>query len=84
MITHANILAVSRRLACACKAALVVVYTDAARGKCYLIPVLPVDFFVRRSNLESKPDGQLLRPFRNNAIGGSMTENPPQFDKMTE
>lgn len=46
--------------------------------------VLPVDFFVRRSNLESKPDGQLVRPFRNDAIGGSMTENPPQFDKMTE
>jgi hypothetical protein len=46
--------------------------------------VPPVDIFVRRSNLESKPDGQLVRPFRNNAIGGSMTENPPQFDKMTE
>ena len=46
--------------------------------------VAPVDFFVRRSNLESKPDGKLVRPFRNNAMGGSMTENPPQFDKMTE
>lgn len=43
-----------------------------------------VDFSIWKSNLESKPDRQLVRPFRNNAIGGSMTENPPQFDKMTE
>ncbi len=43
-----------------------------------------VDFFVWRSNLELKPDRQLVRLFRNNAIGGSMTENPPQFEKMTE
>jgi hypothetical protein len=43
-----------------------------------------VDIFIRRSNLELKPDEQLVRPFRNNAIGGSMTENPPQSDKITE
>ena len=46
--------------------------------------VIPVDFLFQRSNLKSKPDRQLFRPFWNNAIGGSMTENPPQFDKMTK
>jgi hypothetical protein len=46
--------------------------------------LLPVDFLILKSNLELKPDGQLVRLLRNNAIGGSMTENPPQFDKMTE
>jgi hypothetical protein len=43
-----------------------------------------VDFLFQRSNLKSKPDRQLFRPFWNNAMGGSMTENPPQFDKMTK